>query len=218
MKRELANQVKRRGSLKIAVPRLTPARTHRAVTTPIAELPERNLIFYNGLGGFTPNGREYVISTVQGQMTPAPWVNVLANPLFGTVVSESGMAYTWAENAHEFRLTPWHNDPVSDRGGEVFYLRDEERGHLWSPMPLPRLGETPYITRHGFGYSVFEHTERGIHSEVWVYVALDTAIKFTVLKVKNKTGRARRLSATGYAEWVLGDLQNENSHACDYRC
>jgi len=207
----LANQVNRRGNLKIAAPRLTPTRTHRAITAPIAELPDRNLIFYNGLGGFTPDGREYVISTVQGQVTPAPWVNVLANPLFGTVISESGMAYTWAENAHEFRLTPWYNDPVSDRSGEVFYLRDEERGHLWSPMPLPRRGETPYITRHGFGYSVFEHTERGIHSEVWVYVALDAAIKFTVLKVKNKTGRTRRLSATGYAEWVLGDLKTKTA-------
>ena len=144
-------------------------------------------------------------------MTPAPWVNVLANPLFGTVISESGMAYTWAENAHEFRLTPWYNDPVSDRSGEAFYIRDEERGHFWSPMPLPRRGETPYITRHGFGYSVFEHTERGIHSEVWVYVALDAAIKFTVLKVKNKTGRSRRLSATGYAEWVLGDLRTKTA-------
>jgi cellobiose phosphorylase len=207
----LANQVNRRGSLKIAVPRLMPTRTHRAIDAPIAELPDRNLIFYNGLGGFTPDGREYVISTVQNQVTPAPWVNVLANPLFGTVISESGMAYTWAENAHEFRLTPWYNDPVSDSSGEVLYLRDEERGHLWSPMPLPRRGETPYITRHGFGYSVFEHTERGIHSEVWVYVALDAAIKFTVLKVKNKTGRARRLSATGYAEWVLGDLRTKTA-------
>ena len=207
----LANQVNRRGSLKIAVPRLMPTRTHRAIDAPIAELPDRNLIFYNGLGGFTPDGREYVISTVQNQVTPAPWVNVLANPLFGTVISESGMAYTWAENAHEFRLTPWYNDPVSDSSGEVLYLRDEERGHLWSPMPLPRRGETPYITRHGFGYSVFEHTERGIHSEVWVYVALDAAIKFTVLKVKNKTGRARRLSATGYAEWVLCDLRTKTA-------
>jgi len=84
------------------------------------------------------------------------------------------------------------------------------------PYAAAQTRETPYITRHGFGYSVFEHTERGIHSEVWVYVALDTAIKFTVLKVKNKTGRARRLSATGYAEWVLGDLRTKNSHACDY--
>ncbi len=210
-KGSLANQVNRRGSLKTAVPRLTPARTHRAITAPVTEPPDQNLMFFNGLGGFTPDGREYVISTAQDKVTPAPWVNVLANPLFGTVISESGMSYTWAENAHEFRLTPWYNDPVSDRSGETFYLRDEERGHLWSPMPLPRRGETPYITRHGFGYSVFEHTERGIHSEVWVYVALDTAIKFIVLKVTNKTGRARRLSATGYAEWVLGDLRTKTA-------
>ena len=164
-------------------------------------------MFGNGLGGFTPDGREYVISTARGQVTPAPWVNVLANPFFGTVVSENGLAYTWSENAHEFRLTPWYNDPVSDSSGEAFYIRDEERGHFWSPMPLPSRGATPYVTRHGFGYSVFEHTERGISTEVWVYVALDAAVKFTVLKVRNQSGRSRRLSATGYVEWVLGDLR-----------
>jgi cellobiose phosphorylase len=207
----LAAQVNRRGGLKTTVPRLIPTRTHRAIPAPIAELPDRNLKFFNGLGGFTPDGREYVISTVQDQITPVPWVNVLANPLFGTIISESGMSYTWSENAHEFRLTPWYNDPVSDRSGEVFFLRDEERGHFWSPMPLSRRGETPYITRHGFGYSVFEHTERGIHSEVWVYVAPDAAVKFTVLKIKNKTGRSRRLSATGYVEWVLGDLKTKTA-------
>ncbi len=164
-------------------------------------------MFGNGLGGFTPDGREYVISTARGQVTPAPWVNVLANPFFGTVVSENGLAYTWSENAHEFRLTPWYNDPVSDSSGEAFYIRDEERGHFWSPMPLPSRGATPYVTRHGFGYSVFEHTERGISTEVWVYVAMDAAVKFTVLKVRNQSGRSRRLSATGYVEWVLGDLR-----------
>ena len=88
-------------------------------------------------------------------------MNVLANPSFGTVVSESGQAYTWGENAHEFRLTPWHNDPVADASGEAFYLRDEESGQFWSPTPLPRRGATPYVSRHGFGYSVFEHTEAG---------------------------------------------------------
>ena len=173
----------------------------------IAAEPRQDLMFENGLGGFTPDGREYVISTARGQVTPAPWVNVLANPLFGTVVSENGLAYTWSENAHEFRLTPWYNDPVSDASGEAFYIRDEERGHFWSPMPLPSRGATPYVTRHGFGYSVFEHTERGISTEVWVYVALDAAVKFTVLKVRNFSGRSRRLSATGYVEWVLGDLR-----------
>ena len=134
-------------------------------------------------------------------------MNVLANPHFGTVVSESGAAYTWSENAHEFRLTPWNNDPVGDASGEAFYLRDEESGHFWSPTPLPGRGATPYVSRHGFGYSVFEHAEDGIRSELWVYVAMDAPVKFTVLKVRNESGRSRRLSATGYVEWVLGDLR-----------
>jgi cyclic beta-1,2-glucan synthetase len=123
-----------------------------------------------------------------GQVTPAPWVNVLANAQFGSVVSESGQAYTWGENAHQFRLTPWHNDPVTDASGEAFYLRDEQSGHFWSPTPLPRRGATPYVSRHGFGYSVFEHTEDGIHTELWVYVAHDAAVKFSVLKVRNPPG------------------------------
>jgi cellobiose phosphorylase len=203
----LAEQINRRALAKVTVPALAPTRTHRPSTPAIAALPRQDLMFFNGLGGFTPDGREYVISTARGQVTPAPWVNVLANPHFGTVVSENGLAYTWSENAHEFRLTPWYNDPVSDSSGEAFYIRDEERGHFWSPMPLPSRGNTPYVTRHGLGYSVFEHTERGINTEVWVYVAMEAPVKFMVLKVRNQSGRSRRLSATGYAEWVLGDLR-----------
>ena len=123
------------------------------------------------------------------------------------MISESGLAYTWSENAHEFRLTPWHNDPVSDASGEAFFLRDEESGHFWSPAPLPVRGAGAYVTRHGFGYSVFEHREDGISSELCVYVAIDASVKFSVLKVRNTSGRSRRLSATGYVEWVLGDLR-----------
>ncbi|NTW99427.1 MAG: cyclic beta 1-2 glucan synthetase, partial [Geobacteraceae bacterium] len=156
---------------------------------------------------FTHDGREYIITTTHRQVTPAPWVNVIANQNFGTVISESGSAYTWSENAHELRLTPWHNDPVSDSSGEAFYLRDEETGHFWSPTPLPGRGAMHYVSRHGFGYSVFEHTEEGIRSEMWVYVAMDASVKFTVLKIRNESGRSRRLSATGYVEWVLGDLR-----------
>jgi cellobiose phosphorylase len=169
----------------------------------------RELIFRNGLGGFTRDGHEYVITLEPGQMTPAPWVNVLANPNFGTVVSESGAAYTWAENAHEFRVTPWHNDAVEDPPAEACYLRDEETGEFWSPTPRPAAGETPYVIRHGFGYTVFEHREHGIISELWVYVAVDAPVKFTVLKLRNVSGRPRRLSVTGYWEWVLGDLRRK---------
>ncbi|MCX5733615.1 MAG: cyclic beta 1-2 glucan synthetase, partial [candidate division NC10 bacterium] len=203
----LADQIGRRVPAEAPVPRFTPTRTHRAEAPAAIGPPRQDLLFFNGLGGFTPDGREYVITTAPGQVTPAPWVNVLANPHFGSVLSESGLATTWSENAHEFRLTPWSNDPVSDPGGEAFYLRDEESGHFWSPTPLPGHTSKPYVSRHGFGYSVFEHTEGGIRSELWVYLALDAPIKFGVLKVRNESGRSRRLSATGYVEWVLGDLR-----------
>jgi cyclic beta-1,2-glucan glucanotransferase len=208
----LAQQLEHRKVLDPLVPALTPIRS--GVVDLPAPLPPRELIFSNGLGGFTRDGHEYVITLLPGQMTPAPWVNVLANPFFGTVVSESGAAYTWLENAHEFRLTPWSNDPVQDSTGEALYLRDEQTGQVWSPTPLPARGATPYVIRHGFGYTVFEHTEHGIASELWVYVAMDAPVKFTVLKVRNVSGRPRRLSVTGYWEWVLGDLrQNSLLHA-----
>jgi len=207
----LSEQIHRRRVADVPIPRIRPARDRRDETPATAQLPPRELIFFNGLGGFTPDGREYVIFTGRGKETPAPWVNVLANPSFGSVLSESGQAYTWSENAHEFRLTPWHNDPVSDPGGEALYLRDEENGRFWTPTPLPCRGLQPYVSRHGFGYSVFEHTEGGIRSELWVYVALDAPVKFSVLKVRNESGRSRKLSATGYAEWVLGDLRSKTA-------
>ncbi len=181
---------------------------------PVAEraypLPARERIFCNGLGGFTPDGHEYVITLEPGQNTPAPWVNVIASPHIGTVVSESGSAYTWVENAHEFRLTTWHNDPISDSSGEALYIRDEETGSFWSPTPLPAHSRSGYVCRHGFGYSVFEHREAGISSELFTYVAMDAPVKFVVVKLHNHTRRTRRLSLTGYWELVLGEWRHAN--------
>ena len=203
----LSEQVHRRAVAEQRVPRLALTRTRRAEPAATIAPPQADLILGNALGGFSANGREYVINTTSTQTTPLPWVNVLANAQFGTVISESGLSYTWSENAHEFRLTPWSDDPVGASGGEAFYLRDEESGHFWSPTPLPRHGAMPYRTRHGFGYSVFEHTSGGIRSELWVYVDRADAVKYSVLTVRNGSGRSRRLSATGYVEWVLGDLR-----------
>jgi cellobiose phosphorylase len=201
----LTEQLEERSGLEPLVPALAPTRTARPDSS--LPLPARELIFPNGLGGFTRDGHEYVITLGAGQTTPAPWVNVLANPTFGTLVSESGAAYSWVENSHEFRLTPWSNDPVMDPTGEAIYLRDEQTGQFWSPTPLPARGATPYVIRHGFGYTVFEHTEHGLASELWVYVAMDAPVKFSVLKVRNVSGRPRRVSVTGYWEWVLGELR-----------
>jgi cellobiose phosphorylase len=204
-KGSLAEQLEQRSVLEPSVPALTPTRSAR--TDAPKAIPARELAFRNGFGGFTRDGHEYVITLSAGQMTPAPWVNVLANPTFGTVISESGGSYSWAENSHEFRLTPWSNDPVRDTTGEALYLRDEQTGQFWSPTPLPARGATPYVIRHGFGYTVFEHTENGIACELWIYVAVDAPVKFSVLKLRNVSGRPRRLSVTGYWEWVLGDLR-----------
>jgi cyclic beta-1,2-glucan synthetase len=205
---DLAEQLERRGPPELLMPALRPTRKPGAEPTP--ELASRDLIFANGLGGFTRDGQEYVITLSPGQMTPAPWVNVIANPSFGTVVSESGAGYTWVENAHEFRLTPWSNDPVRDPSGEAIYIRDEQTGQFWSPTPHPARGASPYVIRHGFGYTVFEHTENGLASELWVYVAMDAPVKFSILKLRNVSGRPRRITLTGYWEWVLGD-RRENS-------
>lgn len=204
----LTEQINRRPFAEAPVPMFKPARNLRPpVTSGAVLLPPSGLNFYNGLGGFTEDGHEYVITTSRENVTPAPWVNVLANPRFGTVISESGAAYTWSENAHEVRLTPWNNDPVNDPGGEAIYIRDEETGNFWSPTPFPGCGIKNYISRHGFGYSIFEHVEDGIRSELCIFVAMDAPVKFSVLKLKNESGRHRKLSVTGYIEWVLGDLR-----------
>jgi cyclic beta-1,2-glucan synthetase len=205
----LEYQVNRRSITKTIPPYIIPKLPPFSLPTTL-NLPN-DLQFFNGFGGFSKDGREYVIITKPGEPTPAPWVNVLANTKFGSVISEGGQAYTWVENAHEFRLTPWNNDPVSDSSGEAFYIRDEESGYFWSPTPLHNCGKSSYLSRHGFGYSVFEHIEDGIHSELCVYVDAEATLKYMVLKIRNNSDRLRQLSATGYIEWVLGDLQPKSA-------
>jgi len=173
-------------------------RAFSSLSEPNYAFTPRDLVFNNGLGGFTADGREYIITLNAGQNTPMPWVNVIASPFIGTVISESGSSYTWAENAHEYRLTTWHNDPISDSSGEALYIRDEESGDFWSSTPLPVRGQLPYICRHGFGYSAFEYAQAGILSEVYVYVSMHASIKFAKIKLRNLTQRKRRISVSGY--------------------
>ena len=207
----LAEQAERQHRTGTRVPALRPVRYPEPIPPDEYRLPDRDLDFFNGLGGFTPDGREYVVILEPGQATPAPWANVLANPQFGTVVTESGVAYTWFENAHEYRLTAWYNDPVTDTGGEAFYVRDEETGRFWSPMPKPAPGPTPYVCRHGLGYTVFEHTQERIFTEVHTYVATDAPVKFTKFTIRNLSERDRRLSLVGFCEWVLGEHREKNA-------
>jgi cyclic beta-1,2-glucan synthetase len=211
----LAQQIKRgmsdARSLHLKMPLFSATRARDPEEQASAALTTPELVLSNPFGGFSADGTEYLITTSTTEVTPAPWVNVIANANFGTVISESGSAYTWSANAHEFRFTPWGDDPVCDSGGEAIYIRDEESGLFWSPTALPCGGKSPYLTRHGFGYSRFEHDEGGIHSELTVFVDTEASVKFSVLKVSNHSGRARKLSATGYVEWVLSDLRAKSA-------
>jgi len=178
-----------------------------AATKPPADVPPPRpaLESFNGLGGFAADGREYVTILGEGQWTPAPWINVIANPSFGFQVSESGSGYTWSLNSHENQVTPWSNDPVSDPPGETIYVRDEESGELWSSTVLPIREEAwPYIIRHGQGYSRFEHASHGLSLHLLQFVPLEDPIKISRLTIENHSGRSRRLSVTAYVEWVLG--------------
>lgn len=180
----------------------TLARPEDVEPTPALARPA-DLQFDNGLGGFSTDGREYVIYLKVGQQTPAPWINVIANPHFGFLVSEAGSGYTWAENSSENRLTPWRNDPVTDAPGEALYLRDEETGQVWSPTPLPA-GEAAYLIRHGAGYSIFEHHSHGLKQRLRLFAVRDAPVKVVQLRLENTWNRIRRITATFYAEWVLG--------------
>ncbi len=207
----LAEQVRRRGRAESEPATLRPAREPPPITKSESQLTQRDLLFFNGLGGFTRDGREYVTVLRPGTSTPAPWANILANEQFGSVVTESGGGYTWFRNAHEFRLTPWCNDPVCDTVGEAVYLRDEETGQFWSATSSPAPGPTPYVCRHGLGYTAWEHTQHRLFTELTAYVAVDAPVKVLILKLNNLSSRDRYLSVTGYCEWVLGDLRAKNA-------
>ena len=203
----------RRGSLSEQVVRLqrtrpgpVPPRLRAPPeSTETVSPPALDLELFNGLGGFTPDGREYVTALGTGQWTPAPWINVVANPGFGFQTSESGSGFTWSVNSRENKLTPWSNDPVSDPPGETFYVRDEDSGLVWGPTILPIREEAwPYVIRHGQGYSRFEHTSHGITLDLLQLVPVQDPVKISRLTLENRSDRTRRLSVTAYAEWVLG--------------
>ncbi len=184
-----------------------PIRRPKATIAPRQPVPPRattNLEFFNGLGGFDKDGREYVTILAGDRIPPAPWINVIANSGFGFQVSSEGSGYTWAESSRENQLTQWSNDPVIDPASEATYVRDEITGDLWSATAQPIRDGGTYIARHGFGYSRFEHEANGIAVDLLQFVPLVDPVKISRLTLRNLSGRSRRLSVTAYVEWVLG--------------
>lgn len=199
-------QLNQRGERPLPPAPLVPTTAPTDDIAPPFERPV--LVFDNGLGGFDPATGEYVIVLEAAETTPAPWVNVLANPEFGAMVSEAGIGCTWARNSHENRITTWNNDPVSDGSGEMLYIRDEETGEYWCPTPLPVRDPEPYVIRHGRGYSRFEHHAHGIKHEVDWFVPPHDPVRVVRLRLTNTTRRTRHLSATQFIEWSVGDSRS----------
>lgn len=171
------------------------------------------LQYFNGFGGFTTDGTEYVIrldSRADGlAWPPLPWANVVASEAAGFVATEAGPGFTWTGNSRLNRLTPWSNDPVTDPQGEAIYLRDDDRGEFWSPTPAPVPGSGAYEVRHGFGSTTWRHESAGLIQEVTAFVAHGAPVKVMRIRVTNPGVVARRLTLICYAEWVLGGDRRE---------
>ncbi len=163
----------------------------------------------NANGAFSQDGREYTIELDAGAATPAPWVNVIANANFGAMVSESGLGCTWSINSQSNRLTPWHNDPVSDPQSEAIYLRDDGSGDIWTPTVLPIREAGAYCARHGRGYTIFEHASRGISQQLTVFVPPDRPVKVHLLRLQNDSKDRRSIGVYYFAEWMLGSVRED---------
>ncbi|MDQ6422207.1 glucoamylase family protein [Paenibacillus sp. LHD-117] len=180
-------------------------------TSGSVSLNPRDVLFYNGWGGFTPDGKQYKLLIKGGNHLPAPWINVLSNPGFGAIVSELGTGYTFWRNSRECKLTPWSNDPVLDPPGELGFLRDEDTGQAWALTPSAGEDPAPYLVTHGLGSTVFEHVRGGIRHELSMFVPMEDPVKIMRLKLRNDSGAARKLSVTYYAEWVIGVQRQSNA-------
>lgn len=207
----LAVQLERLAAAARTVPMAVPT----APPLPVAPPPEQCASvsaareFDNGSGGFVDDGREYQIQLTGNSPTPAPWINVIANARFGCQVSAEGAGYTWSENSRENQLSAWSNDPVCDPPGEAFYVRDERSGACWSPTLSPLRDDAGrYTVHHGRGYSRFEHVAADLTVSLLVLVSLEDPIKICRLTLQDRSGRARRMSATAYVEWVLGGARS----------
>ena len=208
---ELGSQLHRPARWLYDEPRtITRIASPESASEPVSIPP---LVMANSLGGFTPDGREYVIVLEGERETPLPWSNVIANPAFGTIVTASGSAFTWNENSRENRLTPFANDPIRDPTGEAIFIRDDDSGEAWGATPGPMLRQPDqgrWVIRHAAGLSRFQHAVAGLTHELTVFVAPDDPVKLSVLTLTNTSGKRRRLSLFGYVEWCLGQPHEDD--------
>lgn len=192
-----------------ALPLLAPVGAMPWLPVAAVVRPE-GLLFDNGLGGFDSVSGEYVLHLEAGERTPSPWCNIMANEQFGSVVSESGLGFSWGLNSGEHRITRWSNDPVADTPGEMIFLRDESTGEVWTVTPTARYHDTAIQVVHGFGHTRWLRNSHGLEQQLQVLVDAEQPVKLSRLTLHNRSGQARRLTVTYFADWQLGAVVSQS--------
>ena len=164
-----------------------------------------NLKYYNEYGGFSNDGKEYLIKVNKNRRLPTVWSNILANEKFGTVITENMGGYTWYKNSRLNRITSWNNNPSSDIPAEVIYIKDMETKKVWSLGLNPLPDNRNYNVIYGFGYCKFIHNSLGIDQELEIFVPKEDSCKIGLLKLTNKTPNKKRLKLYYYIKPVIGE-------------
>lgn len=170
----------------------------------------RELLMYNGYGGFDTEKGEYVIYPHEGNVTPMPWSNVIAGKNIGTLVTESGGGYTFLNNSRLMRLTRWMNDAVSDPISEELVIYDKKTDE---ELSIPPRNGGEYEVVHGFGYTFFNvRTEKALLSAQHT-VDEKLPVKYLRLCIQNNTNDEIEYCITVRCEWVIGDEQRRDGLA-----
>ncbi len=181
---------------------LTPPAFHAAAE---ARADGNGLNQWNGFGGFDGDGRHYVTRLTGRRTTPQPWINVVSNASFGFHTSAEGAGFTWSRNSRDYQLTPWSNDPVTNRPGEGIYIYDHASGRAFSPTAaVARDPAITYETWHGQGFSTFRATRGSLSMDLTHVVDPVDPVKISRLRIQNTGPVPARLRVYAYAEWVLG--------------
>ena len=182
----------------------------------------QNLKYYNEYGGFSEDGKEYIIAAREGTELPTVWSHILANEKFGTLVTDQLGGFTWSKNSRLNRMTSWNNLPYLDIPSEILYIKDEETGKLWSDSSFISKEEGDFKITYGLGYAEYFSHNQDILCEEQIFVPKEESVKIRLVKLKNTRPDKRKLKLVYYIKPVLGEneekangyihLQKENKH------
>lgn len=174
-------------------------------------LDTNNLKYYNEYGGFSENGREYIIMLKDEISLPTVWSHVMSSENFGTVITESQGGYTWSKNSRLNKVTAWNNLPYLDIPSEILYIKDKETGKVWSSSSFISKEEGDFKITYGFGYSKYFSCNQDIICEENIFVPKSDKAKIRIVKLKNTRPDKRKLKLVFYSKLVLDEEESKSN-------